>query len=93
MELNAFLTTLLYASGIVLIIIFIIVGIKLIGILDKMDRIADNVEDKLNSFNEAVDAISEVTNRFASIGNSFTFQVSSMASKLFHRKKSKEEDL
>ena len=45
-DLSTVLPILLYLAGLVLLIVLIIVGIKLIGLLDKFDRIADNVEVK-----------------------------------------------
>ena len=50
MEINVFLSMLLYIAAIVLVIVFIIVGIKLIGILDKADKVIDNVDQKVHSY-------------------------------------------
>ena len=47
MEINVFLSMLLYIAAIVLVIVFIIVGIKLIGILDKADKVIDNLDEKV----------------------------------------------
>ena len=48
MEINVFLSMLLYIAAIVLVIVFIIVGIKLIGILDKADKVFSEFEVKVN---------------------------------------------
>ena len=47
--LNVFLPIALYIVGIITLIIIMILGIKLIGVLDKVDRVVDNIEDKVNS--------------------------------------------
>ncbi len=92
MDVNAFLSILLYVSGLVLIIVFIIVGIKLIGVLDKIDRIADNVEDKVNSFNGAIATLSKAADGIANVSNSVVFGITSAVSKIFNKKMKEEED-
>jgi len=82
---------LLYIAAIVLIIIFIIVGIKLIGILDKTDKVIDDLSEKVHSFDNAVNVLSKTADGFANISNSFMFGVSNALSKIF-KKKFKEED-
>jgi len=91
MEINAVLTTLLYFVTIVLVIVFIVVGIKLIEILNKIDDIADNVEEKINSFDGAITTLSKVSDGFANIANSLLFNVSSILAKVFHKKDDKED--
>ena len=91
MEINVFLSMLLYIAAIVLIIIFIIVGIKLIGILDKTDKVIDDLSEKVHSFDNAVNVLSKTADGFANISNSFMFGVSNALSKIF-KKKIKEED-
>ena len=78
MEINVFLSMLLYIVIIVLIIIFIIVGIKLIGILDKADKVIDNLDEKVHSFDNAFNVLSKTADGFANISNSFMFSVSSV---------------
>ena len=92
MDVNTFLSVLLYTAGIVLIIVFIIVGIKLIAVLDKVNRIADNVEEKVNSFNDAITTISKVADGFANISSSVVFGLSTVVSKLFNKKMKEEEE-
>ncbi len=92
--LNVFLPIVLYLVAIALIIVFIIVGIKLINLLDKVDRVVDNVEDKINSFNGALAVMTKTADGIASIGDSVINSVSLGVSKLvniFHRKKKKED--
>ena len=92
MDTNTFLSILLYVSGFVLIIVFIIVGLKIIKVLDRVDRIADNIEDKVNSVNGAVDKISKAADGIANISNSVVFGISSAVSKIFNKKIKKEEE-
>ena len=91
---NTFLLTVLYVVAIILLVVFIVVGFKLIKLLDKIDRIADNVEDKVNSFNGAFSVIRNAADGIASISDTVTFGVSSAISKIvnkFSRKKEENE--
>ena len=87
------LSVLLSISGIVLMGVFIVVGIKLINILDKVDRIADNLEEKVSSFDNAFSVLSKAVNGVANISNTMAFSVSSALSKIFNKKIKKEEDI
>jgi len=91
MDMNTLLTVLLYVAGIVLLVVFTIVGIKLITILDKVNRIVDDVEEKVSSFDGAITTMSKVANGFANISNSLVFGVSSVVSKLFNKKIDEED--
>ena len=51
--LNVILPVLLYVAGIVALIVLTVLGIRLIQILNKVDRVVDNVEEKVNSLNTA----------------------------------------
>lgn len=98
--LNSFLPILLYVVSIVLVIVFIIVGIKLINLLDKAEKVVDNVEEKVNSFNGALAVINRAADGFASIGDSVLDGVGLVSSKLINMfkkrnkmKSEKEEDI
>ncbi len=85
--LNVFLPIVLYISAIIVLIIMMVLGIKLIGILDKVDRVIDNVEEKINSLNVAFSLIDKTTDSLVSIGNTIVGSVTSLVSKVFNRKK------
>lgn len=90
--LNLFLPMILYVVAIILLIILIILGIKCIEILNKIDRVMDNIEEKVNTFNGAISIISKVSDGIANISDSAIFGITSAMSKIFNRFKSKEED-
>lgn len=92
MDVNTLLSVLLYVAGIVLLVVFTIVGIKLINILDKVDKVVDNVDEKVHAFDGAITTFSKVANGFANISNSLVFNISSIVSKLFNKKMEKEDD-
>ena len=70
---------------------FIIVGIKLINILDKVDKITEDVSNKVDSFSGAISTFSKAANGLANISNSMVFGVSSAVSKIFNKKMKEEE--
>ena len=90
--LNLCLPVILYLLGIILLIILIILGIRFINILDKVDRIVDDVEDKVNSFSGAITTLSKVADGIVNIGDSVVAGIASTVSKIF-KKKMKEEEM
>ncbi|MCI8460411.1 MAG: hypothetical protein HFE81_03335 [Bacilli bacterium] len=90
--LSVFLPIILYIVAIILLIILIVLGIKCIAILDKIDRVVDNIEEKVNTFNGALSIIGKVSDGIASIGDSVIFGITSAVSKIFNKVKSKEEN-
>ena len=69
-DLSTTLPILLYIAGLVLLIVLIIVGIKLIGLLDKFDRIADNVEVKITSLDGAFNIVDKFSDSVAMVSDS-----------------------
>ncbi len=88
-SLNVLLPILLYIAGITLLVVFIIVGIKLINILNRIDRITENVETKVSSFDHIFTSMSKMADGIANISDSIVFTVTNALSKVF---KKKEED-
>ena len=89
--LSTFLPILLYIAGFVLLIILIIIGLKVINILDRTERIVEDIENKVSSFDEAVSLFSKVATGIADMSNSLVFGVSSVVSKIFKKNKEKED--
>ncbi|MBQ1550800.1 MAG: hypothetical protein IIZ67_01745 [Bacilli bacterium] len=93
-DLNSLLITLLYVAGFVLLVVFIIIGIKLIGILNKVDRVMDDVEDKVSSLNGVFHAVDKFSDNINTISETIVSNVVGFISKMFGKKKSiiDEED-
>lgn len=85
---NLFLPMLLYICGIILLIVLIILGIKFIGILDKADKVIDNIEGKVNSLNTAFSIIDRTTDSIVGIGST----VMGVINNFLNRRKSDEEE-
>lgn len=94
-DLNSLLITLLYMAGFILLVVFIIIGIKLIGILNKVDRVVDDVEDKVSSLNGVFHAVDKFSDNVNTISEAVVSNVVGFVSKIFGKKKSvidEEED-
>lgn len=90
MDLDVFLGIMVSIFTIILLVIGIILGIRLIQVMDKADRILDNVEDKVNTLNGVFNVIDKTTSGLDLISNRFIGMVTDVIGKIFRRKK--EED-
>lgn len=90
--LNGVLPIIIYILLIVLIIVAIILGIKLLITLNKVDKVVDNVETKVNSLNDLFDIISVTTNRFELIYSKASDFFVGLFEKIFKKKEKAVED-
>lgn len=97
--LSIFLPTVLYMLGIAALVVLIILGIRLIGTLDKVDKLIDdanrvvgNVEEKVNSLNSIFSVINKTTDSIMNIGTTVVGAVQSAASKVFNRNKDEDKE-
>ena len=81
------LPIILYILGSILLIVLIILGIKLIVTMDKVNAIADDVQVKLKSLNGVFSIIDVTTDKLATITDKFVDGVTSLIRKIFMIKK------
>lgn len=87
--LGEFLPVVLYVVVITLVIILSILGVKLIMLVNKLNRISDNVETKVNSLN----GIFSVVDKISSTGSMvFDRVANSIVDTIGKFRKKKEED-
>lgn len=91
-NLDEFLILMLYASLIILVIIFIILGIKLIKTLKKVDSIIDDVNGKMNKVDGIFDIIDRTTDYASSISDKIIIAISNFVNVLFKKKKGNDEN-
>ena len=77
---------------IVFIIIAIVIGLKLINTMDKIDRIVDNVDNKVNSLNGFFNIIDSTTLKISGIYNKLAELASKVVDKVFFSKKEREDE-
>ena len=73
-------------------IIGIILGIKSIITINKVEKVVDDVNEKVESLNGLFQIIDFTSDKLASITDRVVDGVSSFVSKLFFKKKKKRED-
>ena len=89
--LKDFLPIIIYLALIVFIIVAIIIGIKLIIALNKINRIADNVEQKVNTLNGAFALIDNVTSKVNGVYTKLADIIIGAFEKVFSKKERDDE--
>lgn len=91
-DLNELLTIILYLALIVLVIVFIVLGIRLMHTLKKIDVILDDVNNKMSKVDGVFNIIDMTTDYATSIGDKIIGTISNIISTLMGRKKGNDED-
>ena len=84
------LSIILYALGSILLIVLIILGIKLIITMNKIEKITDDINGKLKSLNGFFSIIDFTTDKLATITDKFVDGVTSLIRRLFNKRKEEE---
>lgn len=91
-DLNSFLQILLYFGLIVLVIILIVLGIKLIGTLKKLDTVIDDVNGKMHKVDGVFNIIDKTTDYAASVSDKIIGGIAGIINGLFKKKKGNDFD-
>ena len=92
-KIKDFLPIIIYFLLIVLLVVSIIVGIKLIFTITKVDELIDDVTEKLSSFDRLFNVINFTTDRFGVISETVISFITSKLKKLMKpKRKTKRED-
>ena len=91
-DINTFLLMLLYLLGAALIVCLIILSIKLINTITRVNNILDNVDNKMAKLDKAFNLIDVVTDNMALISDKLVDGVSNLIRKMFNKKKIGKED-
>lgn len=67
--LQVYLPICIYILLIILLVVGIILGVRLIGALDRVDKILDNIEGKVNSLNGLFGVIDFTTDKITAMGD------------------------
>jgi len=93
---QTYLPIVVYFLLIILLIVGIILGIRLIGAMDRVDSILDSVEAKVNSLNGLFSVIDFTTDKISAFSDRVVDVISGFLSKIRRKKKSlydrEEED-
>lgn len=91
-DFNEFLTIVLNMCLIALVIIFMVLGIKLIKTLKKVDAVIDDVNGKMDKVNGVFDIIDKTTDYASSISDKIINTISGFINVLLKKKKGKDND-
>jgi len=83
----SFLQILLYVLGSILLIALIVLVIKLVYSINRVNNILDNVEMKMKTFDKAFSAIDKVVDSFSLVSDRLVDGVAGMISKVLKHKK------
>ncbi|MBQ9854208.1 MAG: hypothetical protein IJO57_04165 [Bacilli bacterium] len=86
------LTIILYVLGSILLIVLIVLGIKLIGTLNKINNVVDDITEKVQTLNGFFTLVEYITDKVSSIGDVVVNFASSVANKIFNKKESEENN-
>ncbi len=85
-----FLPIIIYILLIIILVIGIILGVKSIITINKVEKVVDDVNEKVASLNGLFQIVDFTTDKIVSITDKVVDGVSTIASKLFFRKKNKK---
>lgn len=88
----SFLPIIIYILLIILLVIGIILGVKSVITIKKVEKVVDDVNDKVESLNGLFQLVDFTTDKIATLTDRVVDGVGALASKLFFRKKKKGED-
>ena len=91
-DINTFLLMLLYLLGAALIVCLIVLSIKLINTITRVNNILDNVDNKMAKLDKAFNLIDVVTDNMALLSDKLVDGISNLIRKMFNKKKIGKED-
>lgn len=92
MTLEAFFSTMLYMLGSILLIVLIILGIKLIITMNKIETVVDDINVKVDKLNGLFNIIDYTTDKLALVSDKMVDGVSYILKKVFFKKNKKKEE-
>ena len=87
-----FLPALLYILGSILLVVLIILGIKLIITMNKIENVVDDINGKVKSLNGFFSVIDYTTDKLALLSDRFVDTITSLIKKIFVRKEKKDNE-
>lgn len=91
-DINSFFTMIIFILGSILLIVLIVLGIKLINTIGKLDRVLDEVDVRLKSFEKMFGVVDVVTDSMALVSDKVVDGIMFAIKKLFNKNKGKEDD-
>ena len=86
------LLIILYLLGSILLVVLIMLGIKLINTMNKIQNVVDDINKKVDSFDGLFSIIDNTTDKLALLSDKMVDGVTFLLKKIFKPRKRKEED-
>lgn len=93
MEILDVLQIILYILGSILLTVLIILGIKLIITMNKIENVVDDINVKVNKLNGLFTIIDLTTDKLALFSDKLVEGISSLIRKVFSKKKRKDDEI
>ena len=93
MELTEVLLVLLYSLGSILLVVLIILGIKLIITMNKINLVVDDINGKVKSLDGLFSIIDMTTDKLALLSDRMVDGVTYLIKKVFKSKNRKEDEI
>lgn len=87
----SFLPIIIYILLIIILIIGIILGIKSIITINKVEKVVDDVNEKVESLNGLFQIVDFTTDKLVSLTDKIVDGISSLATKVFLKKKKEDK--
>lgn len=90
--LNMALPVILYVCGIIALIVLIILGIRLIQVVNKVDNTIDEYMEKLSIFTKSLGSLTKAAAVISKVGDKAISGLTTAVSKVFNKKDKEEEE-
>lgn len=91
-DINSFFMILIYILGSILLVVLIVLGIKLINTVTKIDKLLDETHSKIKSLDRMFNVVDVITDSMAIISDKIVDAICYWLKKIFIKEKGKEED-
>ncbi len=91
-DISIVLQVVTYIFTIALLIIGIIIGIKVIGLSDKVDKLLDDLQDKATTLNGAFNVVNKFSTGMDLVSSKIINTITSLISKIIKKKEDEDEN-
>ena len=92
MTVESVLPVVLYILGSILLVILIILGIKLINTMNKIEVVVDDINKKVKTLDGVFSIVDMTTDRLALLSDKMVDGIAFIIKKIFRKRKGDEED-
>lgn len=91
-DMSLILGIITYIFTIILLIVAIIVGIRIIGLTEKADKVLDDIQEKVNSLNGMFSVVNKVSSSMELISSKIANGIVNLFGKVLKKKKEDNEE-